>query len=262
MRVLVTNDDGIAAPGLAALAGGLTAEGHDVVVVAPHRDASGAAAATGAQRREARERFRCVETNVAGRRAYSLEALPALCVAAACAGAFGPLPDAVVAGVNDGRNVGRSVLHSGTLGAVLTAAQHGLAALAVSVQMRPGIPLVYDDAVFLARRLLPLARELAPTALNCNLPAVPAGAVRGVRWARLGNAPLIAGALVDGEALEVHFRRGQANDSGTDEALTDAGYATLSALRAPGADTAVAARFAGALATIEQALLDAAPGAP
>lgn len=262
MRVLVTNDDGIEAPGLAALTAGLSADGHDVFIVAPVADSSGAGAATGAQRRDRRERVGCVPTQIGGLPAYGLEALPALCVLAACAGAFGPAPEAVVAGINAGRNVGRSVLHSGTVGAALAGAQHGIAALAVSVQVRAGVPTSYDDAVVFARRLLPLAGELAGTALSCNLPGVAPGKIRGLRWARVGNAGLIAEAILDGDAVEFRFRRGQAGDAGTDESLTDNDYATLSALRGIGADPGVAARYAAELAAIERGILTGEPAAP
>ena len=66
--------------------------------------------------------------------AYGLDASPALSVIAGALGAVGPKPDLVLSGINHGVNVGRSVLHSGTVGAALTASQLGISALAVSLR--------------------------------------------------------------------------------------------------------------------------------
>ena len=66
--------------------------------------------------------------------AYGLDASPALSVIAGALGAVGPKPDLVLSGINHGVNVGRSILHSGTVGAALTASQLGISALAVSLR--------------------------------------------------------------------------------------------------------------------------------
>lgn len=231
MRVLVTNDDGVGAPGIAALAAGLLGDGHDVLVVAPLHDASGAGTATGAQRRDIVDTFRCEEGLAGGAPAFGVDASPALCVIAASSGAFGVVPDVVVAGVNAGRNIGRSVLHSGTVGAALTAAQMGLPALALSMQVRRGVETDFAPAVWLGRRLLPAAAAGAAPVLNCNLPAAPLGALAGVRLAPLGNTPLVRMAEVHDGHLRLEFRRDLGPDSEpTDETLTEAGFATVTPL--------------------------------
>ena len=106
-------------------------------------------------------------------------------------GGFGPKPDLVVSGINLGVNVGRSVLHSGTVGAVLTGAQLGISGLAVS--MRSGAEVeCWDTAAALAVSLIPLlASAPAPSLLNLNVPSVPLGQLKGVRHGRIGTAGII-----------------------------------------------------------------------
>ncbi|MEO6570560.1 MAG: 5'/3'-nucleotidase SurE [Ilumatobacteraceae bacterium] len=129
MRILVTNDDGIDAPGLHHLARAMTTLG-DVVVVAPDREFSGAGAAIGAiwdiQPHVARARIDGVPE------AWAVNGPPALCVMYARFGAFGGNFDVVVSGINPGANVGRSVYHSGTIGACLSGRNGGWSGIAVS----------------------------------------------------------------------------------------------------------------------------------
>jgi 5'-nucleotidase len=130
--VLVTNDDGIDSVGIRALATALERGGHDVVVAAPAVNVSGAAAAIGPI--DPRVPVRKVElTGVTGD-AFAVSAPPAMIVIAAINGAFGPKPVAVASGVNAGVNLGRAILHSGTVGAALTGHNLGLRAVAVSAQ--------------------------------------------------------------------------------------------------------------------------------
>jgi 5'-nucleotidase len=136
MKVLVTNDDGIDAPGLHALARALVADGRDVVVVAPARDMSGSGAAIGQVHLDQHIDARRVELpDLPGVPAYALDGAPGLCVLAARLGGFGDPPDVVVSGINPGCNTGRAVLHSGTVGAALTAANFGVRGLAVSIDV-------------------------------------------------------------------------------------------------------------------------------
>ncbi|MDA8297301.1 MAG: 5'/3'-nucleotidase SurE [Actinomycetota bacterium] len=227
MRVLVTNDDGVEAPGIAALVAGLIDAHHDVVVVAPLTDASGAGTGTGPQRREVVDRFACVRTQVGGAPAFGLDALPSLCVTAGCAGAFGEPPELVVSGVNAGRNVGRSVLHSGTVGAALTAAQLGWPAIAASAQTRGGRPAVFAPAVALTTALIDEKLYCDGVVLNCNTPDRELAEIQGVRLAPLGDANLIAAARVVGSYLEMEFLRQSDGEAETDEILTERGFATL-----------------------------------
>lgn len=136
MKVLVTNDDGIDAPGLHALAAALVADGRDVVVVAPAHDMSGSGAAIGQVHLAGSIDARPVQLpGLDGVPAYALDGAPGLCVLAARLGGFGEPPDLVVSGINPGCNTGRAVLHSGTVGAALTAANFGVRGLAVSIDV-------------------------------------------------------------------------------------------------------------------------------
>ena len=129
MRILVTNDDGIDSVGLHVLARAMTAHG-DVIVVAPDREYSGAGAALGALHLLQPEVQRRTIDGVP--EAWAVNGAPALCVFFARLGVFGEKFDLVVSGINPGANVGRSVYHSGTVGAALTARLGGINAIAVS----------------------------------------------------------------------------------------------------------------------------------
>jgi 5'-nucleotidase len=206
VRILVTNDDGVGAPGLAALtralvrwteAVGIDGPGtrHDVIVVAPSTNYSGAGAAVGSVTDKTTITYQRTFVEGAERvEAYGLDASPALSVIVGALGAVGQKPDLVLSGINHGVNVGRSVLHSGTVGAALTASQLGISALAVS--LRAGTePDPWDSAAELAVTLIPLL-VAAPvrTVLNLNVPALPLDEIRGVRWARVSGAGLIKSA--------------------------------------------------------------------
>lgn len=204
VRILVTNDDGVHAPGLAALTRALArwseaAAGREVVVVAPMANHSGASAAVGTVYE--RESIAYVTATVEGAEAvpaYGLDCPPALAVIVGALGGFGARPDLIVSGINLGVNVGRSVLHSGTVGAALTGAQLGISGLAVS--LRAGAEVEHwETAAELAVRLLePLAAAEPRTVLNLNVPSVPGAELRGVRRGRIGGAGLIKAAVDTG----------------------------------------------------------------
>ena len=123
VRILVTNDDGVDAPGIKPLAVALAADGHDVVVVAPTSDRSGSGAAIGKLfGTEPPEIVRHVWPELPGVAVHALDAPPATAVLGAALGAFGDPPDLVASGINPGANTGHLVIHSGTVGAALTAA--------------------------------------------------------------------------------------------------------------------------------------------
>jgi 5'-nucleotidase len=136
MKVLVTNDDGVGSPGLHALARALVDDGFDVIVVAPDREMSGSAAAIGQVHvNEGIDAERVELPRLDGVPAYAVAGPPGLCVLTARLGGFGDPPDLVVSGINPGCNTGRAVLHSGTVGAALTAANFGCRGLAVSIDV-------------------------------------------------------------------------------------------------------------------------------
>jgi 5'-nucleotidase len=254
VRILVTNDDGVHAPGLGALVRALArwakeGDGHEIVVAAPLANHSGASAAVGTvYEREAVE-FRRVRIEGAEEvPAYGLDATPALAVVIGAYGAFGPKPDLVVSGINLGVNVGRSILHSGTVGAVLTCAQHGQRGLAVSLRSQP-VPHEWETAAELALSVIPsLAAAPPKTVFSLNVPALAIGEVRGVVSGRVSDAGLIQGAhaeMTGADAGTVKLVLGAAipslgdtsgEDPSEDAALIGAGFAVLTALHGVGED--------------------------
>ena len=204
MRILVTNDDGVGAPGLAALTRALVAwadgagdgPAHEIIVVAPSSNYSGAGAAVGSVTDHTTIAYqRAYVEGAEDVEAYGLDASPALSVIAGALGAVGPKPDLVLSGINHGVNVGRSVLHSGTVGAALDRQPAGhqragrLAAgraqtRPVGVGRRPrrgARPAAGDGA-----RPAPCSTSTCPTCRSAD--------IRGLRWARVSGAGLIKSA--------------------------------------------------------------------
>jgi 5'-nucleotidase len=233
MRVLVTNDDGIESEGLHILAQALTTVVSDVVIAAPDGDASGSGAALGVFHPDSRIDVKRVEVPGCDAPAWAVSGPPGLCTLAARLGAFGAEPDIVVSGINAGLNTGRAILHSGTVGAALTAQNFGAKGLAVSVQA--GTPWRWETAATIALEVLDLLVDApARSVLNLNVPALPREEVVGVRWARLaafGAVRAAIGEVAQDGALQIELR---ATDEqlppDTDTALCEAGYATLTAI--------------------------------
>jgi 5'-nucleotidase len=235
-RALLTNDDGIDSPGLRALAGAAIEAGLDTVVAAPSWNSSGSAASLTAVEEDGRflvEPRPFVELPDVP--AYAVEAAPAFIVRAGMRGAFGPPPDVVLSGINLGENTGQAVLHSGTVGAVLTAATQRCRGMAVSLTV--GEPLWWSTAAALARRLLPWLLDAEPrTVLNLNVPNLPLEEIRDVR-----RAPLSSTGVVQANVTEVgkgyfqlaYTEDGDEREPGTDAALLAEGIATFTPLTGP-----------------------------
>jgi len=176
VRVLLSNDDGVHARGLEALAAAF--EGDEVWVVAPDREQSASSHAISLHRP-----LRMIE--LAPRR-YAVDGTPTDAVYMGLNLVLRRTPpDVVVSGVNHGPNLGNDVLYSGTVAAAMEAALLGVNALAVSLAGTP--PHDFSEAarfaVALARRVV-ASPPPAPLLLNVN---VPPGPVRGYRFARLGR---------------------------------------------------------------------------
>lgn len=196
MRILVTNDDGVRAPGIAALALVAASTGHDVVVVAPLIDYSGSGAAVGpVHSRDGVDYEAHAIEGLGDMPTYGIDGPPALAVILACVGGFGPRPDIVLSGINHGVNVGRSAMHSGTVGAALTGAHFGLRCLAVSIRWGDD-PVPWETPSAMAAALVPVL-EAAPagTTLNLNVPNVALRDLRGLRHGRLGRGGTIRSAV-------------------------------------------------------------------
>jgi 5'-nucleotidase len=200
MRIMVTNDDGIDSVGLHVLARSMDQFG-EVFVVAPDSEYSGASAAVGALHLLRPEVHVAHIDRFAGQ-VFTVSGPPALCTLFTRLGAFGPLPDLVVSGINPGANVGRAVYHSGTVGAAVTARSGGITGVAVS-QSVPGDVDGQGDDDELGAQLWDSAAEVAalvvghlidqppaqPGVLNVNVPNLPFDQLGPWRWTEVGRVP-------------------------------------------------------------------------
>jgi 5'-nucleotidase len=212
MRVLVSNDDGVDAPGIRVLAECLRAVGQ-VTVVAPDRDRSGA---SNSLTLDAPIRASKMED---GR--YRVAGTPTDCVHLALSGLLDAEPDIVVSGINNSSNLGDDVIYSGTVSAAMEGRFLGLPAIAVSLVTRDHKGEHYASAaqavLILMRRLLvdPLP---ADTILNVNVPDRPWPEIEGFEVTRLGkrhrSAPCIAQADPRGRPIWWIGPAGGAEDDG------------------------------------------------
>jgi 5'-nucleotidase len=236
-KALVTNDDGIDSRGLAALAAAAVRAGLEVVVAAPSREFSGASAGLIATTREG---WTVVERRqlpgLPGVEAYALEAQPGYIVRAALRGWLNPAPQLVLSGINHGANVGRAILHSGTVGAALTAGVNGVRGLAVSLDTgaRPTQPPHWDTAVHLLPGLLDgLISAPSGTVLTLNVPNRPVAALGALRLARLaefGTVQTRVDRVENGQLCLAQVELGIPPEEGSDSALLAAGHPTLTVL--------------------------------
>lgn len=248
--VVVTNDDGISSEGLRLLAAAATEAGLDVVVAAPDQEASGSSAALsvtaadGSVMVERRALAGLPETP-----AYAVRARPAFIAFTAVRGAFGPPPALLLSGVNRGPNTGKAVLHSGTVGAALTAAIASVPAAAFSLDLRHprtdgDHPEYWETASAVAERILPRLHNLRPgVVLNVNVPNVPPGRLRGIRRGTLAAAGSVQVSVIESDASHLQVTMTDIAEPparGTDSALLTAGYASVTPVRAvcelPGED--------------------------
>ena len=215
MRILVTNDDGIDSVGLHVLARAMRPHG-EVVVIAPDAEYSGASAAFGALHKIQPEVHRSQLDGID--EAWAVTGPPALCVMFARLGAFGPPFDLIVSGINPGANVGRSVYHSGTVGATLTGRNGGVSGVAVSQSVTAfGVEgqgwdemLVnqqWDTAAVVASAVVErLVADLPtePVVVNLNVPNVALDEIKGWRRTVVGTLPPRAMAAAVLEPKEGH----------------------------------------------------------
>jgi len=176
VRILLSNDDGVHAPGLAALAAAFPDD--EVWVVAPDREQSASSHSISLHRP-----LRITEV---GPRRFAVDGTPTDAVYLGLNQLLrGRRPDLVLSGVNNGPNLGSDVHYSGTVAAALEGALLGCHAIAVSLAAPP--PHRFEHAAAFAAALahrLVRSPPAAPALLNVN---VPEGPVRGFRFARLGR---------------------------------------------------------------------------
>ncbi len=192
MRILITNDDGINAPGLAVLheiADALAGPAGEVWTVAPAFEQSGVA--------------HCISYTKPmmiaklGPRRYAAEGSPADCVLAGLHDVMQDgKPDLVLSGVNRGNNAGENALYSGTLGGAMEAALHGMRAVALSQYYGPEVAAMDDPFDAARKHAVPILQRLLQGGIwqdrsygvfyNINFPPCTAAQVKGVRVATQG----------------------------------------------------------------------------
>jgi len=184
-RILVTNDDGIGAPGLAALVEALLQIGR-VAVVAPDRQQSAVGHALTVS-----EPLRAFAIPWEGTElCYAVNGTPADCVKLAVMALLPWRPEVVVSGINHGRNTAVNILYSGTVSAATEAALLGIPAIAISLDTY-AMEADFRAAAAIAVRLVELLPQLQlpeRTLLNVNVPALPPDRIRGVRITHQGRS--------------------------------------------------------------------------
>jgi len=246
LRILLTNDDGYRSPGIREMRAALEKAGHDVTLVAPldNRSGSSSSSTTGGT----------LELREQGPRTWSVGGTPADAARVGLRVVLeGKSPDLVVSGANFGQNIGPATLHSGTVGAALTAMQLGYPAIAISVGIDPsglrGEPrfastlAAFDDAAaFVVQTIARLqagsgaSGRLLPdhSLLNINYPAREADAVAGVVWANIGRSAAFEAGFerIDSDTVRLAFESGDVDETvdQADTTLFDAGYITLTLL--------------------------------
>ena len=210
MRILVSNDDGYFAPGIAALALALSSVA-DVTVVAPERDRSGASNSLTLDRpltlRRAANGF------------YYVDGTPSDCVHLAVTGIFETLPEMVISGVNHGANMGDDTIYSGTVAAATEGYLLGVPSMAISLVSRDAsdFSVAAQVAVDLVLRFM---RQpfLEPVLLNVNVPDLPYERLGPPCVTRLGRRhkaePVVRGTTPRGDTVYWVGAAGRASDAG------------------------------------------------
>jgi len=210
MHILLSNDDGYFAPGLAILAEtlGLFAQ---VTVVAPERDRSGASNSLTLDRP--------LSVRRAGNGFFYVNGMPTDCVHLAVTGLLDALPDIVISGINDGANMGDDTIYSGTVAAATEGFLLGIPSLAVSLVAQGA-----DHFATAARVAADVVQRFAkkplgqPALLNINVPDVPYDDLHGVEVTRLGRRhkaePVVKSTTPRGETVYWIGAAGSAQDAG------------------------------------------------
>lgn len=179
MRILLSNDDGYHAPGLAALHQAMQGLG-EITVVAPERNMSGASNSLTLDRP--------LQVKEAANGFFYVNGTPTDCVHLAVTGLLDAEPDLVLSGINWGPNMGDDTIYSGTVAAAMEGFLLGVPAIALSLASFSG--LNFATAARVARLLVERLRArplAAPVLLNVNVPDLPWSLIKGLRVTRLGR---------------------------------------------------------------------------
>lgn len=227
-KILISNDDGVHAPGLVHLAEALSKIGN-ITVVAPDRNRSGVSNSLTLD-----HPLRVVTT---ANGFYSVNGTPTDCVHIAVTGLLKEMPDIVVSGINEGSNLSDDVLYSGTVAAATEGRFLGLPAIAISLT-GPRCEH-YDTAALVARNLVERLRQTpltSDTILNVNVPDVPFSELRGIQVTRLGTRHIAEPTIKtqDPRGRKIYWigAPGPEQDAGpgTDFYAVNAGYVSITPL--------------------------------
>jgi 5'-nucleotidase len=177
--ILITNDDGVYAPGIRALFDAVQSLGQGVIV-APEQDKSAVSHSLTMNRPL---RVRALEKNI-----YTLDGTPTDCVTLAINKVLPAKPDLIVSGINPGGNLGDDISYSGTVSAAIEGTMYDIPSLAVS--LAGTAPFDFEVAAAVAWKLASMALSFGlpeNTLLNINVPARSAAEIRGVRFTRQGR---------------------------------------------------------------------------
>ncbi len=233
MRILITNDDGILAPGIEALYAAVCDLGHvDVVAPETPQSASGHAITVRAPLSVKRVHVNGVFHG------WSVDGRPADCVKLALIELLKQRPDFVLSGINAGANTGINVLYSGTVAGAIEAAFFGVPAMAVSLEL--STELDFRKAARIAREVFLHFAKTPPaagTCLNVNIPALDAGWPQGIRICPQGTLLMeehyVKQATADGHTIYSLDGRMPQVDGGADcdQAAIASRYVTITPLR-------------------------------
>ena len=183
--ILLTNDDGIHADGLAQLAESLAPLG-DTVIVAPDQERSAASHALTLD-----NPLRIREMGVSR---YAIDGTPADCVYLGALQVMEHKPDLIVSGINHGSNIGDDVTYSGTIAAAIEGTILGIPSIAISQQAKKDVPRELGSGRFDFTAAGAIARRLAEWVFETGIPSdillnvnVPAGKINGLRFTRQGK---------------------------------------------------------------------------
>jgi len=185
MQLLLSNDDGVHAEGLAHLVEQLNLD-HEITVIAPDRDLSGAS--------NSLTLSRPVRIMPQNNGFFGIDGTPADCVHLGINGALDLTPDMVVSGINHGANLGDDVLYSGTVAAAMEGRYLAHHAMAISLVGKTH----FVTAAKVARQLVKNMHRLnlpPRCIINVNVPDIPHSEIKGVKVTRLGSRELGASAI-------------------------------------------------------------------
>ncbi|WP_032121420.1 5'/3'-nucleotidase SurE [Clostridium amazonitimonense] len=235
MRILITNDDGIDAEGIYAIAE-ILAKKHEVFVVAPHSQRSASSHSITLNKPLIIKEVTLGDLNV---KAYSISGTPADCVRVGIDMIIKEPIDLVVSGINKGLNVGTDVLYSGTVSAAVEAALYNIPSIAISKEIKKESEGDYCYAAEVGEEILNIFKDKSvgnEVVINVNVPYRPKEEVKGFKVCKVGKSKYkhnyvefisedgSKGYRVNGEMLEKYFQ-------GDDVDYLKEGYVTITPLR-------------------------------